>query len=181
MPTTNLASVVEDNKAVQTVSILNNVGASDLTNWLENQENYIVLEKAAIDKVEDWIVQLIAGIKKLKSKAPGKSQWGQLRDMATKAEKFEDFGSLLLTGEKAVCATGISKRIWEEKFYLEDAKKKISFAEFIKDYVLTLGVNKEEVLKLCVNDNKEYKLFLTRQLLYRLGNRLPHVLNQEGL
>lgn len=170
VPVNHLEALADVKPAVNKTDFSNEQETNKLICWLQDQDEYSNMEKTAIEQVEKWVSPLIEeGIKKLKSKAPGKSQWGQLRDVAIKAKEYEDFERLLLTGVKAVCASGVSKRKWEEKFYFKDVNKRISFSEFIKDQVLKSGEKKQD------------KLFFTRQLLYRLGNRMPHAMNQEEL
>lgn len=154
---------------INTVAPQTSTANTELIAWLDENTKYEGLEKKAGDQVEAWLIQIMAGVKKLKTKAPGKSQWGQLRTIALQAENKKQFEDLLLTGDKALCTTGVTSKKWAEKFYYEPSGRKISFMDFIKNIVLTAG-----------NELTD-PLFYTRQLLYRLGSRMPHAMNQEGL
>ncbi|MBN1664023.1 MAG: hypothetical protein JW943_10525 [Deltaproteobacteria bacterium] len=142
---------------------------NSLISWLTANHAFSELDEKAGNKVEEWIVPLISGVKKLKTKAPGKSQWSQLRTIAIQSASISDFKQLLFDSDKALCTRGVTRKKWDERSFYQPAGQKISFSDFIKDYVLIEGSSQTD------------QVYYTRQLVYRLGSRLQHVMNQEGL
>lgn len=124
----------------------------DLARWLTVKAAARRQEIAAIEQVDLWIHDLVAG------SCPRNSQWGQLRNIALLKNSVEE----LRAGVAKLCTTGVSQKQWDKQ--VKVGGRKISYANFLLHEVLAEGID----------------LAAARHRLFLLGNRLPRRNNQRN-
>jgi CRISPR-associated protein Csx10 len=163
-PTKSVAYIAHLNQTPTTLP------PSPLKNWIDQQVTKKDVEKKAIEYAEMWSSRLAIEMAKMRSRTPGKSQWAQLRGIAIRSKNIEDITKALFESDRALCTKGISCEKWRQKFNYEGTWK--SFTDFLQDPVLSEAQNFAD---------KPSQLSFAKKVLYLLGEKVAHKMNQEGL
>jgi len=164
-PKTALSQIIEV-KAEQVAEVQSD--QEMLLGWLDSRMILKEIERESLEMVEQWLKVLVPGVRRQKRIAPGKSQWGQLRDVAIRSTSIGDIETALFNEDKGLCTSGISKDAWKTEFYYDNGY--ISFALFLENVVLKTAKDKD-------HPGHEYRLL--QRVIYLLGNQMPQKLSQE--
>lgn len=135
----------------------------EIVSWLNARKKQVSLDKEALELSDKWAKTIAMRVKKLKEKAPGKTQWSSLRFIAVKSNDLNDLKKMLFDTNKGLCAHGVTKKKWDEEIRYEDSW--LTFSSFIETVVIGKCPNFE----------------LVQKVLYLLGSKIPQLLNQDGV
>lgn len=140
-----------------------------LTEWLDLKDEEQKVEFDVSHSVKAWVDALASAIQEARGKAPGKAQWAQLRDIAVRAEDMNAIRDALFDEKKGLCTHGVSKKMWQERFFYAAAKRMLSYEDFMKEFVIQQPIKMENPAMLS----------FTRQALFRMANHLSRKLGKE--